>query len=65
MSEEETIPLKRVADVELSNGTRVDRYEIVCRIGQGGMGVVYLARDTQLGRKAALKFIHPDKLGST
>lgn len=42
---------------EFAAGDRVGRYEILCSLGAGGMGQIYLARDAQLGRNIALKLI--------
>jgi len=45
-----------------STGFKVDRYLLLDMIGQGGMGRVYLARDTRLNRPVALKILSPERL---
>jgi len=40
-----------------SSGDLIAHYEVLSLLGAGGMGEVYLARDTQLGRKLALKIL--------
>jgi serine/threonine protein kinase len=44
-----------IDEMTLTPGTKLGPYEILARIGIGGMGVVWKARDTPLGRIAAIK----------
>src|SRR5215510_11191488 len=44
----------------VANGTKLGRYEIRSKIGEGGMGEVYLAEDILLHRKVAIKFLSAD-----
>ncbi|HEY2972256.1 MAG TPA: protein kinase [Pyrinomonadaceae bacterium] len=46
--------------MSLVPGTKLGRYEIRSKIGEGGMGEVYLAVDTKLDRKVALKILPAD-----
>ena len=41
-------------------GTRLGPYQVTGSLGAGGMGVVYAAVDTRLGRQVAVKLLPPD-----
>ncbi len=51
--------LAREDESTLSVGTSLGVYRIVALLGVGGMGEVYLAQNTELGREVAIKLIHP------
>ena len=41
----------------VASGTKLGSYEVVAQIGTGGMGEVYQAHDTKLGRDVAIKVL--------
>ena len=43
--------------MSIAPDTKLGRYEVLSQIGEGGMGQVYLAQDTKLARKVALKIL--------
>jgi serine/threonine protein kinase len=45
--------------MSIEPGKRLGPYEVVSRLGDGGMGVVYRGIDTRLGREVAIKVLAP------
>jgi eukaryotic-like serine/threonine-protein kinase len=52
-----------LADDRKIVGQQIGRYQVLCRVGRGGMGEVFLAQDTRLNRKVALKLLRSDAIG--
>jgi len=53
-------PTPRPSASSLGAGTQIGKYQLLQLLGSGGMGAVWEARDVDLGRRVAIKVLHPD-----
>src|SRR5258708_39993707 len=51
-----------LSEFTYSDPTRIGRYRIIRRLGQGGFGRVYLAHDDELDRPVAIKVPYPERI---
>ncbi len=55
-------PVERSSDFSDGDPSKIGRYRIIHRLGQGGFGTVYLAHDDELDRPVAIKVPNPDRI---